>query len=134
MKTVSASSKSSASGCTYTKKGPKTMKAYLENWSDVYEPAEGGYYVPVSSISYWRKFDSVEDCRRVINEITPHSDVTEWPESLYRVDDGFYDDGEQRYDYLPSIIEFVLEGEGQNIYLIADEATSPAPKTYAGYR
>ena len=111
------------------------MKAYIEYWHKVYEPAEGGYWVSVSNIEFWRSFGSSQECLEEIQKQGYEVDCV-FRNTYHKVlsEQKCYDDGEQYYDYYNVIMEAHLPYLDADVVLIEDWMPDPAPTTYDGYR
>ena len=106
---------------------------YKEVWSSVYEPAEGGYNVPVSSVALVYHSSDLEDIKRYIVEHTVGP--IKWTGGdIYKVDTGEVDeDGLPVYTYNQSVLTAELEN-GEGFIVIGNEDPEPAETRYFGYR
>ena len=117
------------------------MKAYIENWYKTYEPAEGGYYVAVSDVEYWKDFSSIEEFVQAVK-----AECTEWElTSALFIKGSHYksvdhtkpcdSDGYPWYNYdNRSVMNVEIPQADQDVWLINDNASEPAPTIYLGYR
>ena len=125
-------------------------KVYLKTWGSVYEPAEGGYYVPVSKVEWYEDVETIEDARklaRMFAEEEPISDFEEhWMVHYHyaKLDN----DGVMQYDEDGDLItgiavasynaEFDCHtgyvGVGWEFIVVLDGDPAPCPDVYNGYR
>jgi len=123
---------------------------YLKTWSSIYEPAEGGYYVPVSKVEWYENVESIEEARQLVRTFAaeePASDLEEyWMVNYQYIKTD--EDGLMQYDEDGDIITdmaiapYFAEvdrntgyiGTGWDFIVILEGDPVPCPDVYNGYR
>ena len=108
------------------------FKAYIEDYSAVYEPAEGGYYVPVSTVHWWQDFETIEEAEEALEQMMKEDTDT------YRF---FYNINYNGVDDAAHIAALNVEigrdtgyiGEGQEVWVVDENDPQPENKVYNGY-
>ena len=125
-------------------------KVYLKTWSSVYEPAEGGYYVPVSKVEWYEDVESIAEARQLVKvfaEEEPTSDVEEYwmvhyqyatldNDGVVQLDsDGDIITGTALAPYFAEVDRNTgYIGEGWDFIVVVDGDPAPCPDVYNGYR
>ena len=120
------------------------FNVYIEIFGVVHEPAEGGYYVEISTMDIWDTFSNAIDARKAVDEA-----VNEYEDVVFYEDNVQYDYGLDDYDDDGDMItakadaEFICEinrsvnyylGNGFRFICVAEDFPEPYPETYTGYR
>lgn len=105
------------------------IKTYIEDYSAVYEPAEGGYYVPVSTVWPWRTFNTFEEAVEAIKQEDERD-----PDTYKYLYDVHYNENSVALLNVEVGRDTGYIGEGQEIWVVDEDDPAPAPKVYNGYR
>ena len=110
----------------------QSFKAYIEEYSAVYEPAEGGYYVPVSTVYEWAAFETIEAAREAIIELAREECATckFFNNITYRGTDGDIHSAALNAEVG---CDTGYIGEGMEVWVVAYDGSQPEDKVYEGY-